>query len=671
MAREGESQESVKTVNSVTLLLVAILSVALTCFWDLFVVFLPDFAVCTQSVSNLIPTYMMDMMGGPFVMFLLIIPLMRIPLFRRHITATNSVYIYITALGVSYFASIYHPWWHDAALVVTREWTSESYLGFVPEYVAAPKDVADLLMQGMGSIGAIPWAALLPGILWRFLFVALFGGISIGVANIFRRQWMDVEVMPFPQVLVAHSCLVNIENLDRKEWYQRKPFLIGMLVGVLLAIPLSGITLFPWFPDVYGWRSNTCAPGAQQIAPGDIPWNLGINKHPPVYALLLLVPLNYLISLVFYTFVYEASIFIAYYAFGAYSGYLGLGFCGRSWCSGTPFSDPPLNFSSLITGAMLGLFVITIFLERDHVKRTLKSAFGARLAEEEKEPMSYRASWTVMIVSYILLMVFFTFTGFSPWVSFVLPLSGVITWFVMAQLWGKVGFCPSPCYHLTPGVIRIFVWPSVIHPEITSLDGVLVPEMSRGWIGHGWSWGGSFFTFLASYKMASVTGVNTKNVLKVMVVAVFIAMLATEIIQTAVVGVYGYGRFPSKLLVEPLEGYFDALWTRPSTLPMTEAAPHLIIGFVFMVVMGYLCARFFWLPNPMMAIVAWEWISSICGIWAACLVAWVIKYAVLRVGGSKLYERWVVPFVGGFILGDALEVLLAALTAYAITPMSL
>jgi hypothetical protein len=672
LAREGASLESEKPVSAVTLLLVAILSVALTCFWDLFVVFLPDFAVCTQSVSNLIPTYMVDLMGGPFVMFLLTIPLMRIPPIRRHLTVPNLVYIYITALGVSYYASIYHPWWHDGIIVVSRVFTLQSYLRFVPDYVAVPKETADLLMQGIGNIGAIPWAVLFPGILWRFLFVALFGCISIGIANIFRHQWMDVEVLPFPQVLVAHTCLVNIENMDRKEWFQRKPFLIGISVGILLAIPLSGITLFPWFPDIYGWRTNTCAPGSQYVAPPDIPWNLGINKHPPVYALLLLVPLNYLISLVFYTFVYEASIFIAYYAFGAYTGYLSKGFCGRSWCSsGIPNTDPPLMFATLNTGAMLGLFVITIILERGHIVRTLRSAFGTRLEEEIGEPISYRVSWVILITSYVLLMTFFAFTGFSPWVSFVLPLSGIITWFIMAQLWGKVGFCPSPCYHLTPGVIRMFVWPSIVHPEVVSTDVALVPVLSRGWIGHGYSWGGSFFTVLASYKMASITGVNPRNVLKVMVVGLFIAMFTTEILQTVVMGIYGYNRFPSKLLIWPLEGYQDALWSNPSTLPMTQATPHLVIGFVFMVVMGYLCTRFFWLPNPIMLIVAWEWISSICGIWAACLVAWAIKYTVLRLGGSKLYEQWVVPFVGGFILGDALEVLVAALTAYGLSGIAI
>jgi hypothetical protein len=44
----------------------------------------------------------------------------------------------------------------------------------------------------------------------------------------------------------------------------------------------------------------------------------------------------------------------------------------------------------------------------------------------------------------------------------------------------------------------------------------------------------------------------------------------------------------------------------------------------------------------------------------------VIKWLVLRIGGSKLYEEKAVPFVGGFILGAALNALVAGIGAYAI-----
>jgi len=49
-----------------------------------------------------------------------------------------------------------------------------------------------------------------------------------------------------------------------------------------------------------------------------------------------------------------------------------------------------------------------------------------------------------------------------------------------------------------------------------------------------------------------------------------------------------------------------------------------------------------------MTIVAWDWVASIMGTWSAALVAGIIKWLVLRIGGSKLYEEKAVPFVGGF-----------------------
>jgi len=42
----------------------------------------------------------------------------------------------------------------------------------------------------------------------------------------------------------------------------------------------------------------------------------------------------------------------------------------------------------------------------------------------------------------------------------------------------------------------------------------------------------------------------------------------------------------------------------------------------------------------------------------------IIKWLILRIGGSKLYEDKAVPFVGGFILGAALNALVAGIGAF-------
>ncbi|MEM2240142.1 MAG: hypothetical protein QXL27_07550 [Candidatus Bathyarchaeia archaeon] len=53
---------------------------------------------------------------------------------------------------------------------------------------------------------------------------------------------------------------------------------------------------------------------------------------------MLLVPLNLLFSIVFYTLVLEVALYIAWYA-GYYTGIENMGFCGRNWCSPTPMDN--------------------------------------------------------------------------------------------------------------------------------------------------------------------------------------------------------------------------------------------------------------------------------------------------------------------------------------------
>ena len=662
-----------EAVTPALLISIAILSVVLTVIWDFFIALLPQIAFCTQNVSNIIPTPGVELMGLPFVMFLFIIALRRIKPLSTHLDTTKIVYLYSATLGISYFANTTYPW-HDAGMTAMSSLvTPESYLKYVPEFVVPPREVADILLTGTKNISTIPWDKLFPVMIWEFLLVALFGAVSVGFVSIIRRQWIDVERLPFPQVRAAYACL---ESIRTQRWSTKKPFLYGVVAGVMLAIPLSAGTLFPWFPDILGWRTNTCGPGSQWIAPAEIPWHLGIAKHAPLYALLLLTPLHTLISVLIYTLVMEVAVFVSFYAFGAYTGMTQLGFCGRNWCSPTPYTEPPLFLSSVNIGAMFGLFFATIVLQRNYFLDTLKAAFG-KLKDREfesGEPISYRASWSILIVFYTIMMVFFMFTGFSPWMSFVLPLSGIMTWFVMAQLWGRIGFMVEPCYDFTPGIIRLFAYPTQFRPDVISTDLALAPTLSREWIGHQSisGWGGSFYTSLASYEMARLTDVNPRNILKVMLVAMFTAMFVTHFAQFLIPGLFGwsrlnYGNIPSDLESHALGNF----WNRPSNAPISELGTHITIGFVFMVIARWAYSRFLWVPDPITAIVAWSWVISLHGTWIVCLVAYVVKSIVLKVGGSKLYEQWVVPFVGGFILGDALEVLLAAITSYALLPPAL
>ncbi|RLI27572.1 hypothetical protein DRO58_04040 [Candidatus Bathyarchaeota archaeon] len=672
----GERVDGKVTVK--TLLWVATLSIAMTVICNFFVFWLPPIASCTQNVGNLIPTPGIDLMGWPFATVLIATVLKRIPFMRKRLTMENLTYLYIASLAVSYFANFDMPWGMHFGFLITRWVTPETTTRYIPEFVSIPKEVVTLLVQGAGSITALPWDTLLPAIIWWFLFVALFGGISIGLANIFRREWIDVEMLPFPQITIAYSTITGLENVGKPKWYGRTPFILGILAGILLAIPVSGTALFPWFPNLYDWRvwQTTCGPGCHWIAPPDLPWNLGIPKHAPVYALLLLVPVHLLFSIVFYTMVLEAAIFISYYT-GYYTGYTQLGFCGRTWCaSSSPYGLPPLHFSSLVTGCALGLFVITIFLEKSYIIETLKMAFGSMKAKELEvgEPMSYRASWIILIASFTLLMMLLMSTGCSPWISFTLVLGGFMSWFITVQLWARLGFSDTPVYSYTPGLIKLFAWPTEYSPPITSVEAPLAMIVS--WHAGAMAssgWGGSLYTLLGGYRMAKLTGVNPRNVLKVAVVSLLVAMFFSHITAIMISGVFGGSRTHSRVFQQTdIESWVMwNFWPRPAASSMIELTPWLATGFVLMTVVRYLCTRFLWLPDPLTTLVAWGWIASLHGVWFAALVCYIVKTIVLKIGGSRLYEEQVIPFVGGFILGDALDVLLTGIASFILFPPTL
>jgi len=169
--------------------------------------------------------------------------------------------------------------------------------------------------------------------------------------------------------------------------------------------------------------------------------------------------------------------------------------------------------------------------------------------------------------------------------------------------------------------------------------------------------------------MAKLRNVHPRNVVKISSVALIVAMVTSWMMYTVLAGVYG-------LTVSSAfaGGHTDFtvrvsdFWQRPSPSPMTDIVPWIGGGLIFMVIMDLLHARFLWMPDPLMSIVAWDWVGGLHGTWAAALICGIVKWLVLRIGGSRLYEEKAVPFVGGFIVGAALNALIAGILAFTIFP---
>lgn len=56
-----------------------------------------------------------------------------------------------------------------------------------------------------------------------------------------------------------------------------------------------------------------------------------------------------------------------------------------------------------------------------------------------------------------------------------------------------------------------------------------------------------------------------------------------------------------------------------------------------------------------------SWTSTLWGIWFPFLIAWILKYLTLKIGGSRAYEEYGMPLMAGFIAGYMIAVLVGGL----------
>jgi hypothetical protein len=154
--------------------------------------------------------------------------------------------------------------------------------------------------------------------------------------------------------------------------------------------------------------------------------------------------------------------------------------------------------------------------------------------------------------------------------------------------------------------------------------------------------------------MASMTGVSNSGVLKVTVAAMVIAPLMAFFTLIWLCYTFGGTRLG---VAGP--GVQDTQWfgcVNPNEwimFPSKEpVAPYVLAGFLIVVVLEFLHAKFIWFPfNAIGFVVGMSRLNIKWGFWGPFLVAWILKTITLRVGGSKLYDRLGVPIAAGFIVG--------------------
>jgi len=532
-----------------------------------------------------------------------------------------------------------------------------------PSIMAPPGSVVQPLVTGGASV---PWGSWMPTLFWWGLLYAGLAIIALAQGNIWRRRWIDVEKVPFPQTRIATELVDKATGIGPFRVRYGTPFLVGSLLGVAYQLPLLLSYMFPWFPDIYGWRTNTCTMGAQWITPDSpLAGIVGLaqfNKNPAFGAVFYMAPLNVLFGAWFWYLVFAVLMQVAF-MMGYYTGITGNPGCGRVWCGTVGYRvGEPFKWNAFSSaGVSTGIFIGYIAINWRYLVETINAAMGKlgkdRLDEFDRtEPTSYRNSWGLFLLGAVLIIGAFMAADVGLPAAILLVVTNVVVAFVCTRSYSLVGFIVPAGSNFYEGPMKMLLNAGANpNSEWYVAMGMTYSLACEPTTGGGAST--AFITSLGSYQMASVNKVSVKNVF---MIQLFVCVIAAFIsIAGAVWGYYTFGitKMPSQSFYSWYSNYTpDEVANRPTYEPWL---PHMAAGAAFAMLLSFLHARFVWFPlEPLGFLLATDGHALIEGIWTMTLAAWVAKIITLRIGGSKLYEKTGTPVAIGFLIGVVLIVIL-------------
>ena len=549
----------------------------------------------------------------------------------------------------------------------------DTYIGFLasrivepeiadnwPSIFAPPVDVVEPMVTGGAPV---PWGALMPFIIFWWLMMAAYAVFYLAIASLIRHHYIDVEKVPFPQTLV--SVTLASRFLEKEKSLRKKlgtPLIAGIILGLVYQVPLFLSALYPWFPDVYGWRTNTCNHGTVWLTAGSTlasaPGMAMLNKSAVHAVIFFMAPLSVLTSAVLTNIIFQILMAVAYYS-GYYTGLLELDGCGRVWCGDISYRvGEPFKWAVFSTAGMsTGIVLFYLLLNWRVISSTIKSAI--RGETPEGEPVSYRTALLMMIFAVIIIGALWGSIGLTLAPIIVLIVSNFICTFASTRVYSLVGYNAPAGSWFYYGPMKLVM--GNMPTEANYKEWVTAMCMMHP-TGQAFTegWGTPLITSLSSYKMGSMMGMDNRSIFRVLLVVGILAPLISQLGYLWGLYTFGATKLPSSL--------WAGVWYRADPAGIAnrpargEWIPHFVAGILFAGLLSWLHSRFLWFPlDPIGFLLITDGHALIEGLWTVVTAAWILKLIVLRVGGSKVYEEVGVPVAVGFIAGTILVAFIGGL----------
>ncbi|MGD9497071.1 MAG: DUF6785 family protein [Armatimonadota bacterium] len=518
----------------------------------------------------------------------------------------NMAYPYWYATEANDWETLIHPWLPEFATVSQMSVIEPFFEGH--ETLYRP----DRIMAWL-------WPTL-----WWCAVVFAVGLIMIGIAALLRRQWTEREKLGYPVVQLP---LAMTEEGGSRRFFANRVLWLGILLAAGLDIYNGLHSFWPALPLVDVHYS-----GKHYIdtRPWGLPWSAAGRIPLPLYPFLIalgfMIPLDLCFSMWFFYLVRKLM-------------QVAVAATPVPLLPGLPYLDQQ-SF-----GAWFALFGYAMWMSRRWLVELGGSVWQGRLSDQiaAGDPMSYRAAVGAVAAGLAFVIYFCTRAGMTlaatvPFVAFAIVIHTALTR-VRAEL--------GPPAHEMAGNMNaahlqiMFAGTRALGPANLSIFPLF-------W----WLTGRGYRTTpmpvqLEGFRMAQVSGAEPQRLAVGMALAFLLGGLSTY--WSAIHLTYQHG-------VSPLVTHNAAQWNLlASWLNYPREASWQQVTFVGVGALAtwgmmWMRLRFLWWPlHP--AGYALGMLFGVDYFWSCLLIAWALKWAILRWGGQRVYHRFV-PFVFGVVIGE-------------------
>ena len=512
--------------------------------------------------------------------------------------------------------------WHELFDAHIKKWM----VAYDPSGAPQQK-VAVRFFERLWSGETIPWELwIVPLAAWGLL-VLLVIFVLLCLASILRRQWVDNEKLPFPLVQLP----MELARGSSGQPLLKNPLMWGGALLPAAVFTINGLhNMFPSVPQLtLSVFLNTYMPNP--------PWNsiywFSIYLSFAAVGFFFLLPSELLFSLWFFALFARAQDVVA-----ASLGYE---------IELMPVYGTHLFVAYQTAGAYFVLAGYLLWVARPHLKRVFAGAFSRGPADDAQELLSYRFAVWGLFGGLALIIGWCVLAGMSVWVAMLQFFVFIfIIAIVMARSTAEAGMLMTETSFRPMDLYRMFGTSAGLGPANLTMLGFMDAAFlrdQRGLLLTG---------FLDGLKISDGADAPRKSFRRVFAIAVVSSLLIAGAIQLWL----PYTQGGMSLYSYAYNG--NNYWSMKNIEnQMIENLPPVVagrvwfaVGVAFTLLLSYLRAAFYWWPlHPLGYALCVSWTMSV--FWFSCLIAWLLKTAIIRYGGMRLYIK-ARPWFLGMVLGE-------------------